>query len=185
MVINASTVKKHKLELGYSKNTDNYIMVEKIGIKSFWLGPLSSKEYIVTFEDDGLLFMGRTAIGTWTDSNYFIPIEELGNIILKKSYFINGRLLFNGYKFNLTRLSDNKEARFICYSNILNDNVSNALKKLSSYPSMAKRQELMKVKREQSSTSNLDELAKLKKLLDDEAITQEEYDAKKKQLLDL
>lgn len=32
---------------------------------------------------------------------------------------------------------------------------------------------------------NLDQIAKLKKLLDDNAITQEEYDAKKKQLLDL
>lgn len=47
--------------------------------------------------------------------------------------------------------------------------------------------DLMKINKtlESKFHSELDEITKLKKLLDDEAITQEEYDAKKKQLLNL
>lgn len=45
-------------------------------------------------------------------------------------------------------------------------------------------QELIKTVKS-SSDDNLDKIAKLKKLLDSNAITLEEYDAKKKQLLDL
>ena len=183
-------IKKYKEELGYDPNPSNTLLVEKLGLKSFWLGPLTSKYYVISFETDGLLFMGCDLLYKWTGSNFFIPIDEISNLTLKKSYFINGRLMFNASKFSFNSIKDSKNNDFLCYDYILpkpfvKENRSNVEKVIANYPSMAERRKLAEAKKQKQSTSNLDELAKLKKLLNDSAITQEEYDAKKKQLLDL
>lgn len=190
MALNLESIQQHKRELGYDDNPHNSLLVKKVGLKSFMLGPLVSKYYVVSFEKDGLLFMGCNAAYVWTNSNFFIPIYKIGNLSLQKSLLINGRLIFNAHKFILGEL-DGNESTFIAYDYIvgkgwLKENIANIKKVTSSYPTMEERYKMAKSPTPTSTpNSNLDQIAQLKRLLDDDAITKEEFEAKKKELLNL
>ncbi|OYR95081.1 SHOCT domain-containing protein [Lactobacillus taiwanensis] len=190
MALNLKSIQQHKEELGYDGNPNNSLLVEKVGLKTFMFGPLTSKYYVVSFEQDGLLFMGCNITYAWTNSNFFIPIYKVGNLSLEKAHMINGRLLFNAHKFILSEL-DGDSSTFIAYDYIvgkswLKKNINNIKQTISSYPSMEERYRLANSNTTNASSqpNSLDQIAKLKQLLDADAITREEFDEKKKELLD-
>lgn len=190
MALNLKSIQQHKKQLGYDDNPNNSLLVEKVGLKTFMLGPLVSKYYVVSFEKDGLLFMGCNVTYNWTNSNFFVPIYKIGNLSLQKAHMINGRLLFNAHKFMLSEL-DGAESTFIAYDYIvgkswLKTNIANVKQMISSYPTMEERYQMANNATTNTSSENdeLDQIAKLKKLLDADAITQEEFESKKKEILD-
>ena len=187
MAYTLKSITERKNELGYDPSPNTALIAEKVGFSGVMFGPLASKHSIISFEKDGILLMGCTSVGyIWNDSNLFIPINKIGNLSFKKSYFINGRLVFNAHKLTISDTSGN-ESSFLVYDSGLGkswikDNVANAEKVSASYPSMKERFNMSK---EASAPDNLDQIAKLKDLLDSGAITEEEFNAKKKQLLNL
>lgn len=190
MVTTPEEIRKHKEELGYDPDPNFTIFVETTGKVSLMLGPITSKTYAISFEKDGLLFMGHHNItNKWNDSNFFIPLNKIGNLQLTKTRFLNGRLLLNAHKLSINNLEQQKTDVFIAYDYLVGKpwiraGFENVKKRIAEYPPMAERTKIVPDDKG-SSAAYIDEIAKLKQLLDSGALTQEEFESKKKQLLNL
>lgn len=186
-----SDLKQKRKELGYNDDISRTLYVESLKKTGWVLGAyagLFNKYYAISFEKDGLLFMGMNITSQFTDNDFFLPLSKLQTVNIKKARLIEGNLSFNTSLLTLVNM-DGEKQDYKVYdwtvgkSGWMKEYRSNAENMIEKYPSLADSQ-----RHSQSSNKsydNLDKIAKLKSLLDDGAITQEEYDAKKKELLGL
>lgn len=181
-----------KFSLGYSGDTSRLAYVETSNKLEYLIGgwnALLNKIYVISFEEDGLLFMGINMVNQFTDNDKFIPLSDLGVISYKKSKFINGRLMFNGEKLVINS-ADGKSTEHIMYTFLaiakwVKNDLPNVHAAINNYPTLKERMDAKNNKPEikSSSNSNLADLRELKALLDDGIITQEDFDRKKAELL--
>ncbi|WP_238142515.1 SHOCT domain-containing protein [Weissella confusa] len=181
-----------KVSLGYSGNTSRLAYVETSNKLEYLIGgwnALLNKIYVISFEEDGLLFMGINMVNQFTDNDKFIPLSDLGVISYKKSKFINGRLMFNGEKLVINS-ADGKSTEHIMYTFLaiakwVKNDLPNVHAAINNYPTLKERMDAKNTKPEikSSSNSNLADLRELKSLLDDGIITQEDFDKKKADIL--
>lgn len=78
-----------KAELGYSAKTDNFVyaatpieLKDLLTIKG--ITGLKSQNYIMCFEDDGILMMGTIGMAKFNDDDHFIKNEQVQDIKLEK-----------------------------------------------------------------------------------------------------
>lgn len=181
-----------KVSLGYSGDTSRLAYVETSNKLEYLIGgwnALLNKIYVISFEEDGLLFMGINMVNKFTDNDKFIPLSDLGVISYKKSKFINGRLMFNGEKLVINS-ADGKSTEHIMYTFLaiakwVKNDLPNVHAAINNYPTLKERMDAKNTKPEikSSSNSNLADLRELKSLLDDGIITQDDFDRKKAELL--
>ncbi len=181
-----------KVSLGYSGDTSRLAYVETSNKLEYLIGgwnALLNKMYVISFEDDGLLFMGINPLNKFTDNDKFIPISQLGVISYQKSKLINGRLMFNGEKLVINS-ADGKSTEHIMYTFLaiakwVKNDLPNVHAAINNYPTLKERMDAKNTKPEikSSSNSNLADLRELKSLLDDGIITQEDFDKKKADIL--
>lgn len=181
-----------KVSLGYSGDTSRLAYVETSNKLEYLIGgwnALLNKIYVISFEEDGLLFMGINMVNQFTDNDKFIPLSDLGVISYKKSKFINGRLMFNGEKLVINS-ADGKSTEHIMYTFLaiakwVKNDLPNVHAAINNYPTLKERMDAKNTKPEikVSSNSNLADLRELKSLLDDGIITQEDFDKKKADIL--
>lgn len=181
-----------KVSLGYSGDTSRLAYVETSNKLEYLIGgwnALLNKIYVISFEEDGLLFMGINMVNEFTDNDKFIPLSDLGVISYKKSKFINGRLMFNGEKLVINS-ADGKSTEHIMYTFLaiakwVKNDLPNVHAAINNYPTLKERMDAKNTKPEikSSSNSNLADLRELKSLLDDGIITQEDFDKKKADIL--
>lgn len=181
-----------KVSLGYSGDTSRLAYVETSNKLEYLIGgwnALLNKIYVISFEEDGLLFMGINMVNQFTDNDKFIPLSDLGVISYKKSKFINGRLMFNGEKLVINS-ADGKSTEHIMYTFLaiakwVKNDLPNVHAAINNYPTLKERMDAKNTQPEikSSSNSNLSDLRELKALLDDGIITQEDFDKKKAELL--
>lgn len=181
-----------KVSLGYSGDTSRLAYVETSNKLEYLIGgwnALLNKIYVISFEEDGLLFMGINMVNQFTDNDKFIPLSDLGVISYKKSKFINGRLMFNGEKLVINS-ADGKSTEHIMYTFLaiakwVKNDLPNVHSAINNYPTLKERMDAKNTQPETkaSSNSNLSDLRELKSLLDDGIITQEDFDRKKAELL--
>ena len=181
-----------KVSLGYSGDTSRLAYVETSNKFEYLIGgwnALLNKIYVISFEEDGLLFMGINMVNQFTDNDKFIPLSDLGVISYKKSKFINGRLMFNGEKLVINS-ADGKSTEHIMYTFLaiakwVKNDLPNVHAAINNYPTLKERMDAKNTKPEikSSSNSNLADLRELKSLLDDGIITQEDFDKKKADIL--
>ncbi|MBJ7656283.1 SHOCT domain-containing protein [Weissella confusa] len=181
-----------KVSLGYSGDTSRLAYVETSNKLEYLIGgwnALLNKIYVISFEEDGLLFMGINMVNQFTDNDKFIPLSDLGVISYKKSKFINGRLMFNGEKLVINS-ADGKSTEHIMYTFLaiakwVKNDLPNVHAAINNYPTLKERMDAKNTKPEikSSSNSNLADLRELKSLLDDGIITQDDFDRKKAELL--
>lgn len=182
-----------KVSLGYSGDTSRLAYVETSNKLEYLIGgwnALLNKIYVISFEEDGLLFMGINMVNQFTDNDKFIPLSDLGVISYKKSKFINGRLMFNGEKLVINS-ADGKSTEHIMYTFLaiakwVKNDLPNVHSAINNYPTLKERMDAKNTQPEikSSSNSNLSDLRELKSLLDDGIITQDDFDRKKAELLD-
>lgn len=181
-----------KVSLGYSGDTSRLAYVETSNKLEYLIGgwnALLNKIYVISFEEDGLLFMGINMVNEFTDNDKFIPLSDLGVISYKKSKFINGRLMFNGEKLVINS-ADGKSTEHIMYTFLaiakwVKNDLPNVHSAINNYPTLKERMDAKNTQPEikSSSNSNLSDLRELKSLLDDGIITQDDFDRKKAELL--
>ena len=181
-----------KVSLGYSGDTSRLAYVETSNKLEYLIGgwnALLNKIYVISFEEDGLLFMGINMVNQFTDNDKFIPLSDLGVISYKKSKFINGRLMFNGEKLVINS-AEGKSTEHIMYTFLaiakwVKNDLPNVHSAINNYPTLKERMDAKNTQPEikSSSNSNLSDLRELKSLLDDEIITQDDFDRKKAELL--
>lgn len=181
-----------KVSLGYSGDTSRLAYVETSNKLEYLIGgwnALLNKIYVISFEEDGLLFMGINMVNQFTDNDKFIPLSDLGVISYKKSKFINGRLMFNGEKLVINS-ADGKSTEHIMYTFLaiakwVKNDLPNVHAAINNYPTLKERIDAKNTQPEikSSSNSNLSDLRELKALLDDGIITQEDFDKKKADIL--
>ncbi len=181
-----------KVSLGYSGDTSRLAYVETSNKLEYLIGgwnALLNKIYVISFEEDGLLFMGINMVNQFTDNDKFIPLSDLGVISYKKSKFINGRLMFNGEKLVINS-ADGKSTEHIMYTFLaiakwVKNDLPNVHAAINNYPTLKERMDAKNTQPEikSSSNSNLSDLRELKALLDDGIITQEDFDKKKADIL--
>ncbi|KXU03075.1 MULTISPECIES: SHOCT domain-containing protein [Weissella] len=181
-----------KVSLGYSGDTSRLAYVETSNKLEYLIGgwnALLNKIYVISFEEDGLLFMGINMVNQFTDNDKFIPLSDLGVISYKKSKFINGRLMFNGEKLVINS-ADGKSTEHIMYTFLaiakwVKNDLPNVHSAINNYPTLKERMDAKNTQPETkaSSNSNLADLRELKSLLDDGIITQDDFDRKKAELL--
>lgn len=181
-----------KVSLGYSGDTSRLAYVETSNKLEYLIGgwnALLNKIYVISFEEDGLLFMGINMVNQFTDNDKFIPLSDLGVISCKKSKFINGRLMFNGEKLVINS-ADGKSTEHIMYTFLaiakwVKNDLPNVHAAINNYPTLKERMDAKNTQPEikSSSNSNLADLRELKSLLDDGIITQDDFDRKKAELL--
>ncbi|WP_270310871.1 SHOCT domain-containing protein [Weissella cibaria] len=181
-----------KVSLGYSGDTSRLAYVETSNKLEYLIGgwnALLNKIYVISFEEDGLLFMGINMVNQFTDNDKFIPLSDLGVISYKKSKFINGRLMFNGEKLVINS-ADGKSTEHIMYTFLaiakwVKNDLPNVHSAINNYPTLKERMDAKNTQPEikSSSNSNFAELRELKSLLDDEIITQDDFDKKKAEIL--
>ncbi|MDY2520493.1 SHOCT domain-containing protein [Weissella cibaria] len=181
-----------KVSLGYSGDTSRLAYVETSNKLEYLIGgwnALLNKIYVISFEEDGLLFMGINMVNQFTDNDKFIPLSDLGVISYKKSKFINGRLMFNGEKLVINS-ADGKSTEHIMYTFLaiakwVKNDLPNVHSAINNYPTLKERMDAKNTQPEikSSSNSNLSDLRELKSLLDDGIITQDDFDRKKAELL--
>lgn len=181
-----------KVSLGYSGDTSRLAYVETSNKLEYLIGgwnALLNKIYVISFEEDGLLFMGINMVNQFTDNDKFIPLSDLGVISYKKSKFINGRLMFNGEKLVINS-ADGKSTEHIMYTFLaiakwVKNDLPNVHSAINNYPTLKERMDAKNTQPEikSSSNSNLADLRELKSLLDDGIITQDDFNRKKAELL--
>lgn len=181
-----------KVSLGYSGDTSRLAYVETSNKLEYLIGgwnALLNKIYVISFEEDGLLFMGINMVNQFTDNDKFIPLSDLGVISYKKSKFINGRLMFNGEKLVINS-ADGKSTEHIMYTFLaiakwVKNDLPNVHAAINNYPTLKERMDAKNTQPEikSSSNSNLADLRELKSLLDDGIITQDDFDRKKADIL--
>ncbi|WP_195332349.1 SHOCT domain-containing protein [Weissella cibaria] len=181
-----------KVSLGYSGDTSRLAYVETSNKLEYLIGgwnALLNKIYVISFEEDGLLFMGINMVNQFTDNDKFISLSDLGVISYKKSKFINGRLMFNGEKLVINS-ADGKSTEHIMYTFLaiakwVKNDLPNVHSAINNYPTLKERMDAKNTQPEikSSSNSNLSDLRELKSLLDDGIITQEDFDKKKADIL--
>ena len=181
-----------KVSLGYSGDTSRLAYVETSNKLEYLIGgwnALLNKIYVISFEEDGLLFMGINMVNQFTDNDKFIPLSDLGVISYKKSKFINGRLMFNGEKLVINS-AEGKSTEHIMYTFLaiakwVKNDLPNVHSAINNYPTLKERMDAKNTQSEikASSNSNLSDLRELKSLLDDGIITQDDFDRKKAELL--
>lgn len=181
-----------KVSLGYSVDTSRLAYVETSNKLEYLIGgwnALLNKIYVISFEEDGLLFMGINMVNQFTDNDKFIPLSDLGVISYKKSKFINGRLMFNGEKLVINS-ANGKSTEHIMYTFLaiakwVKNDLPNVHSAINNYPTLKERMDAKNIQPETkaSSNSNLADLRELKSLLDDGIITQDDFDRKKAELL--
>lgn len=181
-----------KVSLGYSGDTSRLAYVETSNKLEYLIGgwnALLNKINVISFEEDGLLFMGINMVNQFTDNDKFIPLSDLGVISYKKSKFINGRLMFNGEKL-IINSADGKSTEHIMYTFLaiakwVKNDLPNVHSAINNYPTLKERMDAKNTQPEikSSSNSNLSDLRELKSLLDDGIITQDDFDRKKAELL--
>ncbi|ETA73470.1 SHOCT domain-containing protein [Ligilactobacillus equi] len=187
--VTVEDIKAKKKALGYSEDISRIAYVEastkmnELVLGAY--GALFKGLHILSFEDNGILFMGINALNNWNESDFFLPASEIQSISFRKKYIFGLRLFFNAHELVITKKGETSSARYICYTTMLgksflSDSIPNIEKTILSYPKLA---EVQTNQNSGSFESNLDKLSKLKKLLDSDAITQEEFDEKKKELL--
>ncbi|MHC9532600.1 SHOCT domain-containing protein [Dellaglioa sp. L3N] len=194
-----SSVVEYKIKLGFSSIKNNFIIAETTGKSEWILGSaiksLIDKFYIISFESDGLLFIGLTKLYKFSGNDMFISLNDFTNIDLKKSRLINGRLVFNAQKMTIS-MKNEKNREFLVYTYIisipwLKENIKQSKILLSTYigKSTTKKSELNLVLHSimtNQPTSNIqDDIRSYKSLLDDGIISEEEFNAKKKEPLNL
>lgn len=181
-----------KVSLGYSGDTSRLAYVETSNKLEYLIGgwnALLNKIYVISFEEDGLLFMGINMVNQFTDNDKFIPLSDLGVISYKKSKFINGRLMFNGEKLVINsadgKLTEHIMYTFLAIAKWVKNDLPNVHAAINNYPTLKERMDAKNTKPEikSSSNSNLADLRELKSLLDDGIITQEDFDKKKAGIL--
>lgn len=183
-----------KVSLGYSDDTSRLAYIEASNKLEYLIGgwnALLNKMYVISFEDDGLLFMGINPLNKFTDNDKFIPISQLGVISYQKSKLINGRLMFNGEKLVINSI-DGKATEHIMYTSLalakwVKNDLANVHAAIDSYPTLKERMDAKSATNEfTTTTDNNDKFAdlrELKSLLDDGIITQEDFDKKKADIL--
>lgn len=181
-----------KVSLGYSGDTSRLAYVETSNKLEYLIGgwnALLNKIYVISFEEDGLLFMGINMVNQFTDNDKLIPLSDLGVISYKKSKFINGRLMFNGEKLVINS-ADGKSTEHIMYTFLaiakwVKNDLPNVHSAINNYPTLKERMDAKNTQPEikSYSNSNLADLRELKSLLDDGIITQDDFDRKKAELL--
>lgn len=183
-----------KVSLGYSDDTSRLAYIEASNKLEYLIGgwnALLNKMYVISFEDDGLLFMGINPLNKFTDNDKFIPISQLGVISYQKSKLINGRLMFNGEKLVINSI-DGKATEHIMYTSLalakwVKNDLTNVHAAIDSYPTLKERMDAQSATNEfTTTTDNNDKFAdlrELKSLLDDGIITQEDFDKKKADIL--
>ena len=192
---NTENIANYKEKLGFSRNIDNLALIESIS-KSEWLlgstiAALKDKLYVVSFEDNGILFMGVNKLYQFNGDHKFIEFNQFGTVEYKKTKWFNSRLVLNGEKLTITSLDGSRD-EFLMYTFIaiigwVKNDLINVHHKIDSYPSL---NEKMTSKKEQTdhienNFSSIQELRELKSLLDEDIITEEEFKTKKKQILDI
>ena len=190
--VKLNNIAAKKVSLGYSDDTSKLAYVQVSNKLEYLIGSwnaLLNKIFIISFENDGLLFMGVSLTNQFTDNDKFIPIEQLGSISYKKSIMINGRLMFNGEKLIINAL-DGKASEHIMYTMAvglpwIKQDLPNVHAAIDNYPSLKDRMDAKKSQPDTNaaSNSNLSDLRELKSLLDDGIITQDDFDRKKAELL--
>lgn len=194
-------IKNKKIKLGFSDSSDNLAFVESLSNLNWLsteLAALADKLYIISFEKNGLLFMGINKLYQFTGNDKFISFTDFGAIEFKKQKWFKTRLILNGVKMTISNFeSKGKSADYILYTMLVpapwvKKDIQNIQNIASTYPSMfEKSQNTVQDTfdntqvNNKSSSDATDELRNLKSLLDDGIITQEDFDAKKKQLLGL
>lgn len=151
-------VKKELLYLPKVVNSDN----EKISY--LCSGMLDSHTWLIVCTNQRIIFLNKNMIYGMQQQN--IPLEAINAITFSQKLLLGSISITNGATVT-TIDSINKMAAPIMASKI-----QNAVRNFKNNNSI-------------SSDTDLDDLRKLKSLLDDGIITQEEFDSKKKQILDL
>lgn len=151
-------VKKELLYLPKVVNSDN----EKISY--LCSGMLDSHTWLIVCTNQRIIFLNKNMIYGMQQQN--IPLEAINAITFSQKLLLGSISITNGATVT-TIDSINKMAAPIMASKI-----QNAVRNFKNNISI-------------SSDTNLDDLRKLKSLLDDGIITQEEFNSKKKQILNL
>jgi hypothetical protein len=183
-----------KVSLGYSDDTSRLAYIEASNKLEYLIGSwnaLLNKVYVISFEDDGLLFMGINPLNKFTDNDKFIPLSKLGVISYQKSKLINGRLIFNGEKLVINSI-DGKATEHIMYTYLalakwVKDDLVNVHAVIDGYPTLKERMDAKKAENipvtSNEANDKFADLRELKALLDDGIITQEDFDKKKAEIL--
>lgn len=189
-------IAEKKKSLGYSENTDYLAYVQVSKKLEYLIGTFTSslinKMYVISFEEDGLLFMGINLANQFTNSDKFIPLSEIGSISYKSSKLINGRLVFNAEKL-IINSKDGKTSEHLMYTMVaiaswIKKDLPNVHARIDSYPSLkesfsAKEESSVVTDTNSAADANMNKLRELKALLDEGVITQSEFDEKKRDIL--
>lgn len=191
--LNLDNIIAKKKQLGFSETTDNLAYLEtlsNLGWLSVDLAALTDSMFIASFEDNGILFMGISKFNHFTDHDKFMPFDRFDTVSFKKQRMFKGRMMLNGMKLTISNFDKSgKDSEYIAYTFLalaswIKDDLQNVIKITAEYPKLADR--VYENKNEsQSKESTTDQLREYKALLDDGIITQDEFDEKKKQLLNL
>lgn len=179
-------------KLGYNPDASTSLYIETAGgIANSLLGNLSvlkNKFFIASFQPTGILFIGLNKFDHFNGTSHFTPLSEIGEVSISKVKFINGRLLLNAEKLEIADASGNK-SKYICYTFLARQNwkpnIENVKQFVTKWPSIAERQATPEIAKQPQTEDATDQLRKYKSLLDDGVISEEEFNAKKKQLLNL
>ncbi|WP_230678530.1 SHOCT domain-containing protein [Lacticaseibacillus zhaodongensis] len=177
---------------GYPEDPSTTVYLEAInGLKGF-LGnyaAFTDKYYCASFQRNGIFFMGMGTMRRFKGTTQFVDYKDVSDVTVKSAKLINGRMLLNADKMQIFDGNGGKQA-YICYTSFVGEpywkqNIENAMAVVAAWPPMAERIKQPAPAAQPEAKSVPDQLRDYKKLVDDGVITQDEFDAKKKELLNL
>lgn len=185
-------IQAHIKSLGYPDDPNTAVSVERINGAKALLGAyagLTDKQYVASFQANGILFMGKNLLNQFNNKDKFVPLSEIGLVKFEKTHFINGKMLMNAMRLTIGNQSGESES-YIAYTYFVGQkywkqNIANAEKIIAAWPPVAERSQSAPTSEAPAQSSLTDQLHELQSLLDESILTQAEFDAKKKQLLEI
>ncbi|WP_246005645.1 zinc ribbon domain-containing protein [Companilactobacillus insicii] len=107
--MNLNSIYSYKNNLGYLSKSKMMILVHARGNYEFFFGrralggtaSRSGNEYIISFEDSGLVFMQVNKGGMFTGDNSFMPRSKFSRIQFEKRSWIGGHYTSSQYNMSL------------------------------------------------------------------------------------
>ena len=93
---NAADIAAKKQELGYPADTTNVAYIEANHKLEDVIGAFNAftgKNFVISFEENGLLFMGLTPLNQFNGTDKFVALSEIGAIAHTDEAVFNGRFV--------------------------------------------------------------------------------------------
>lgn len=129
---NAADIAAKKQELGYPADTTNVAYIEANHKLEDVIGAFNAftgRNFVISFEENGLLFMGLTPLNQFNGTDKFVALSEIGTIAHTDEAVFNGRFVTDSETLVLDSLhGDHTENRLYTTSTLADwvaENVAN------------------------------------------------------------